>query len=120
MLLTVAPALPLALNACPCQRESSLSLSPFARESTLFTPAHVQPLLSTFPLHTPCFAPAHVQVLLAMSQTASARGKMVQQGGFKALISLVLSSDKATEAAAAWALAKATLYSTLCALYFIL
>jgi len=49
---------------------------------------------------------AAAQVLLAMSQTASARGKIVQQGGFKALITLVLSTDTATEAAAAWALAK--------------
>eukprot|EP00967_Tisochrysis_lutea_P052004 scaffold64407_cov24-Tisochrysis_lutea.AAC.5 len=41
-----------------------------------------------------------------MAETPECRGKIVAQGGFKALLSCTLSEDKATAAAAAWALAK--------------
>ena len=46
------------------------------------------------------------EVLLQMACTPEARGKMVQQGGFKALLSLTLSDDAKTAEAAAWGLAK--------------
>jgi len=46
------------------------------------------------------------QVLLAFANTDSVRGKMVQQGGFKAALALVLSDNKPTQLAAAWALAR--------------
>ena len=46
------------------------------------------------------------QVLLAMAAHAEGRGKLVAQGGFRALISLVLSDDDETWGAAAWALAR--------------
>ena len=46
------------------------------------------------------------QVLLAFANTDGVRGKMVQQGGFKAALSLVLSDNKPTRLAAAWALAR--------------
>lgn len=46
------------------------------------------------------------RVLLAMSMCADVRGKMVQQGGFKALLSLVLSEEKPTRMSAAWALSR--------------
>ncbi len=45
-------------------------------------------------------------VLLAMAAEPDARGKIVQQGGFKALLGLTLSEDSKTSSAAAWALAK--------------
>jgi len=46
------------------------------------------------------------QVLLAMAQTPEARGKMVQQGGFKALLTLSICDDVPAKTAAAWGLAK--------------
>lgn len=46
------------------------------------------------------------QVLLAMACTPEARGKMVQQGGFKALLTLTVCSDDRARTAAAWGLAK--------------
>ena len=46
------------------------------------------------------------EVLLSMANTPEARGKIVQQGGFKALISLTIDGDEGTKKAAAWALAK--------------
>ena len=46
------------------------------------------------------------EVLLQMTNTQEARGKLVQQGGFKALIALSLCDDEKTKDAAAWALAK--------------
>ena len=52
-------------------------------------------------LHRPA-----ADVLLAMATEPDARGKIVQQGGFKALCGLTLSEDAKTASAAAWALAK--------------
>ena len=46
------------------------------------------------------------QVLLAMAQTPEARGKMVQQGGFKALLALATCDDDRAKSSAAWGLAK--------------
>ena len=46
------------------------------------------------------------QVLLSMACTPEARGKIVQQGGFKALLSLTLSEEPKARSAAAWGLAK--------------
>ena len=46
------------------------------------------------------------RVMLAMSTAPDVRGKMVQQGGFKALLSLVLSEERSTRISAAWALAR--------------
>jgi len=46
------------------------------------------------------------QVMLSMAQTVDCRGKIVQQGGFKALVSLLHDEDKETHVAAAWAVAK--------------
>ena len=51
------------------------------------------------------FLPA-AQVLLEMSKTPEARGKMVQQGGFKALLTLTVCHDEKARVAAAWGLAK--------------
>ena len=52
------------------------------------------------------------QVLLQMANTPEARGKIVQQGGFKALLSLCLCDDPThgpkTRYTAAWALANLT------------
>ena len=45
-------------------------------------------------------------MLLAMAQTVDGRGKMVQQGGWKAALGLALSEDAAVAQQAAWALAK--------------
>ena len=45
-------------------------------------------------------------MLLAFANTESVRGKMVQQGGFKALLALVLADEKPTQMAAAWALSR--------------
>lgn len=41
-----------------------------------------------------------------MAEIPESRGKLVQQGGFKAMLSLSLSEDETTRTAAAWALAK--------------
>ena len=46
------------------------------------------------------------QVLLMMANTPEARGKMVQQGGFKALLTLTVCPDEAARTSAAWGLAK--------------
>ena len=46
------------------------------------------------------------QVLLQMANTPEARGKMVQQGGFKALLALTVCEDHAARVAASWGLAK--------------
>ena len=46
---------------------------------------------------------AAADVLLAMAQTVDGRGKMVQQGGWKAALGLALSEDAAVAQQAAWA-----------------
>ena len=46
------------------------------------------------------------QVLLQMANTPEARGKMVQQGGFKALLTLSGCDDHMARVAASWGLAK--------------
>lgn len=46
------------------------------------------------------------QVLLQMATTPEARGKMVQQGGFKALLTLTVCDDAKTRTISAWGLAK--------------
>ena len=52
-------------------------------------------------LHRPA-----AQVLLQMAQTPEARGKLVQQGGFKALLTLAVCEDAKARDSAAWGLAK--------------
>ena len=49
---------------------------------------------------------AAADVLLAMAQTVDGRGKMVQQGGWKAALGLALHDDAEISKTAAWALAK--------------
>ena len=46
------------------------------------------------------------QVLLAMAGTPEARGKMVQQGGFKAMLTLTVCDNAEAATCAAWGLAK--------------
>ena len=46
------------------------------------------------------------QILQAMAEVPESRGKLVAQGGFKAMLSLTIVDDEVTRTAAAWALAK--------------
>ena len=44
--------------------------------------------------------------LQAMAEVPESRGKLVQQGGFKAMLQLTVVDDEVTKTAAGWALAK--------------